>query len=177
MLYPRGPSFFALGTELLAVIRATKCVTIVENQAKLTTVEAAALLGVSRRFLVNLLERNEIPFHRVGTHRRIYASDLLEYKGRRDRNRGKLIRELAAAEGAEGLYDRQATRLDYDLVPLRNVAIVLVHVNVLRLEKSLENFIEVSQFLHNRHPTGGTTCHVVPHSPKLTGWPATLLLG
>lgn len=102
-------SLYQFLVELLTVLRDSKCVTIVESQAKLTTVEAAALLGVSRQFLVNLLENNEIPFHRVGTHRRIYASDLLAYKGQRDRNRSKLIRELAAAEDAEGLYDRQPT--------------------------------------------------------------------
>ena len=102
-------SLYQFLVELLAVLREAKCVTIVENQAKLTTVEAAALLGVSRQFLVNLLEKNEIPFHRVGTHRRIYAADLMAYKGRRDRERSQLIRELAAAEDAEGLYDRQPT--------------------------------------------------------------------
>jgi excisionase family DNA binding protein len=100
-------SLYQFLVELLAVLREARCVTIVENQAKLTTVEAAALLGVSRQFLVNLLENNEIPFHRVGTRRRIYAADLLAYKGQRDRMRSKLIRDLAAAEDAEGLYDRQ----------------------------------------------------------------------
>jgi excisionase family DNA binding protein len=102
-------SLYQFLVELLTVLGEAKCVTIVENQAKLTTVEAAALLGVSRQFLVNLLENNEIPFHRVGTHRRVYAADLMAYKGQRDRKRSQLIRDLAAAEDAEGLYDRQPT--------------------------------------------------------------------
>ena len=43
-----------------------RSVAIVQNDAQLTTVEAARILGVSRQFLVNLLERDEIPFHMVG---------------------------------------------------------------------------------------------------------------
>jgi excisionase family DNA binding protein len=38
-------------------------------------VKAVAMLAVSRQFLVNLLEKGEIPYHMVGTHRRIYALD------------------------------------------------------------------------------------------------------
>ncbi len=33
------------------------------------------MLGVSRQFLIKLLERDEIPHHMVGTHRRIYVRD------------------------------------------------------------------------------------------------------
>ena len=82
--------------------REARGVTIIENQAKLTTMEAAAWLGVSRQFLMNLLENDEIPFHRVGIHRRIDAADLMAYQGRRDRKRSELMRDLAAAENAEG---------------------------------------------------------------------------
>lgn len=72
-----------------------------------TTVEAARLLGVSRQFLVKQLEKNEIPFHLVGTHRRVYARDLLAYKVQRDGKRRQIIDELTRAEAAEGLYDRE----------------------------------------------------------------------
>ena len=101
-------SIYQFLTELLALLGEGKCVHIVQNQAKLTTVEAAALLGMSRQFLVNLLERNEIPHHLVGTHRRIYASDVLAYKAKRDSARKTALRDLVTSEVAEGLYTRRA---------------------------------------------------------------------
>ncbi len=80
-------------------------VAIIQNDAQLTTVEAARMLGVSRQFLVNLLERDEIPYHMVGTHRRIYVRDLLVYKAKRDFKRRQVLDELTRAEAEDGLYD------------------------------------------------------------------------
>lgn len=92
--------------QLIGLLNEEKAVSLVRNQASLTTVEAAAMLGVSRQFLVNILEKGEIPYHLVGTHRRIYARDLLAYKSRRDQDRRKVLRDLAKEEAADGLYDR-----------------------------------------------------------------------
>jgi len=80
-------------------------VAIVHSETQLTTLEAARMLGVSRQFLVQQLERGEIPYHMVGTHRRIYARDLLAHKARRDSKRRRILDELTRAETAEGLYD------------------------------------------------------------------------
>jgi len=91
---------------LLADLRAGSSVTILQAKASLTTVEAAKLLGMSRQFLVGLLEKGEIPYHLVGTHRRVYARDVIAYKARRDVERRKLLDDLVQAETAEGIYDR-----------------------------------------------------------------------
>jgi excisionase family DNA binding protein len=93
---------------LLADLRAGQSVTLLQNQHEFTTIEASRILGMSRQFLVRLLERREIPFHTVGTHRRMYARDVLAYKAKRDLSRRRTLDELAKAEYAEGLYDQSA---------------------------------------------------------------------
>jgi len=91
---------------LLADLRAGHSVTILQNRHELTTIEAGKVLGVSRQYLVQLLEKGEIPFHLVGTHRRIYVRDVLTYKSRRDAGRRKALDDLARAELEEGIYDK-----------------------------------------------------------------------
>jgi excisionase family DNA binding protein len=92
--------------QLLADLTAGSSVTILQNNALLTTMEASKMLGMSRQFFVNLLTKGEIPFIKVGTHRRTYARDLLAYKAKRDAARRKVIDDLARAEYDEGIYER-----------------------------------------------------------------------
>ena len=47
-----------------------------ESDELLTTGEAAVLLGSSRQHIVNLCEAGDLPYVRVGTHRRIRRADL-----------------------------------------------------------------------------------------------------
>ena len=63
----------------------------------LTTSEAADILMVSRPYVVKLLEQGEIVYHKVGTHRRIKASDLYDYKNRNDTKRRKAMDDLVAS--------------------------------------------------------------------------------
>jgi len=98
-------SLYQFLVKLIAELVQGKSVAIIQNDLQLTTVEAARMLGVSRQFLIKLLERREIPHHMVGTHRRIYAQDVIAYKARRDRKRRQILDELARAEAEEGLYD------------------------------------------------------------------------
>lgn len=102
------PNLSSFLYHLLAALTAGKSVTILQSNADLTTVEAARLLSVSRQFLIQLLEQGQIPFHMVGTHRRLYARDVLAYKSRRDSARRVTLDQLAEAELAEGLYDLNA---------------------------------------------------------------------
>ena len=103
---PLPDSVYAFLVELAGTLQQGKSVTILQNQARLTTAEAASMLGISRQFLVNLLEAGEIAHHKVGTHRRIYVQDVMKYKVKRDDRRKKTLRELVAAEVADGIYEK-----------------------------------------------------------------------
>lgn len=64
----------------LAEVAAGRRVHVAAEDEELTTQEAADLLGVSRPYLVGLLEEGKIPFRKVGTHRRVRFEDVLAYR-------------------------------------------------------------------------------------------------
>lgn len=82
-----------------------RAITIVPINKELTTQEAADILNVSRPFLIKLLEDEQIPFIKVGTHRRIRFSDLMSYKKQRDAERTRGLAELTQMSQEFGLYD------------------------------------------------------------------------
>ena len=91
---------------LLADLRAGHSVTILQSKHELTTVEASKILGMSRQYLIQLLEKGEIPFHLVGTHRRMYVRDVIAYKSKRDTARRTSLDALAKHEFDKGDYDK-----------------------------------------------------------------------
>lgn len=90
---------------ILKDLQAGKAISVVPEHQQLTTQRAANILGVSRPFLVKLVENGDVPFHMVGSHRRIYLRDLLDYKRRRDAARHGAINEMARSEMEAGTYD------------------------------------------------------------------------
>lgn len=72
-----------------------RAISVVPTKMRVTTQQAADLLGVSRQHVVNLITEKEIPFEMVGTHRRIRMEDLVEYKRRRESTRDEALRRLS----------------------------------------------------------------------------------
>ena len=61
----------ALLMDIRAAMAAGHGVTLIPENAELTTVQAAEILNVSRSFLIQLLEEDKIAYHKVGKHRLI----------------------------------------------------------------------------------------------------------
>jgi excisionase family DNA binding protein len=76
-------------------------VTFMPIHAELSTQEAATILNVSRPHLISLLEQGDLPYRKVGAHRRVLAEDVFNYKKQIDEERLKTLDELAAQ--AQGL--------------------------------------------------------------------------
>ncbi len=91
--------------EILRNLQAGNAVSLVGENQQLSTQKAADLLGVSRPFLVKLLEEGEIPFHKVGKHRRILLRDLTRYQRRRDAERRAALNQMARRTYEEDYYD------------------------------------------------------------------------
>jgi excisionase family DNA binding protein len=83
-------------------------ITIVPIHKELTTQEAADILNVSRQYLVELLDTQVIPHTKVGTHRRIRFSDLMNYKNDRDAKRQQGISRMTKKNQQIGLYTKAA---------------------------------------------------------------------
>ncbi|MEO8125642.1 MAG: helix-turn-helix domain-containing protein [Bryobacteraceae bacterium] len=83
-----------------------RAVSVSPIMQELTSQQAANMLGVSRPFLVGLLTNEEIPHHKTGTHRRIYLKDLIAYREKRDKNRNRILGEMALRDVEDGTYDK-----------------------------------------------------------------------
>lgn len=96
-------SIFALVVDLLSKLGNGNAVTIVPVEAELTTQRAADYLNVSRPHFIKLLERGDLPFRMVGTHRKVLARDVINYRTKIDMARRETLRALAASDTELGI--------------------------------------------------------------------------
>jgi excisionase family DNA binding protein len=101
LVVPRGA--VELLARILAHMAAGHGVSVVPTHAELTTQQAADLLNVSRPHLIGLLEAGEIDYRKVGKHRRIKVSSLLEYMRADDHRRRTAADELSTLTQEMGL--------------------------------------------------------------------------
>lgn len=87
---------FRLFLEILAQMGQGNAVKVQPIRQELHLYEAADILGVSRSYVVSLLESGEIPYWIEGTVYRMRYHDVIDYKNRNDTERMKVLDELAA---------------------------------------------------------------------------------
>lgn len=82
-------------------------VTVLPDDEMLTTQVAADRLNVSRQYVVRLVDQGALPSTKVGSHRRLRASDVAAYKAERDARRDDALDRLAAlSEEVDGYRDQ-----------------------------------------------------------------------
>ncbi|HRF59563.1 MAG TPA: excisionase family DNA-binding protein [Fimbriimonadaceae bacterium] len=103
----------ALNDLLVTVVGAMKrkeAVFLMHESETFTTQAAANFLGVSRQYLVRLLEAGKIPFHTAGTHRRVLFKDLAQYRAERSKGRKAILDRMTETLVEADLYDRAVPR-------------------------------------------------------------------
>lgn len=91
--------------KILKEISQGRLVSILPSATEMTTQAAADLLGCSIPHLVKLLDSGEIPFVKVGRHRRIKYEDLMGYKQKMEKGQEALLVEMMEGDEDLGLYD------------------------------------------------------------------------
>lgn len=90
-----SPTVTKILAKTLSYIAKGQTVVLTSEPTEFSSQQAADFLKVSRPFLVKLLETGEIPFRKVGKHRRVRFEDLIAYKKRIDDKRLKVLAKLA----------------------------------------------------------------------------------
>lgn len=103
---PIPPEVFDVLTRVVQALAAGSAVTVAPVSMRLTTSQAADILGVSRPTLVRLLDDGAIPFEQPRRHRLLRLDDVLAYKAQQRNDRRAILSELTRQGFADGLYDR-----------------------------------------------------------------------
>jgi excisionase family DNA binding protein len=94
-----------LFAEILKAMSQGNPISIVPIATEMTTQSAAEFLGCSRPHLVKLLENGEIPFTKVGRHRRVKFDDVRKYKEVMKKLQEEAIIRMMKLDEDLGLYD------------------------------------------------------------------------
>lgn len=95
--------------EVLEAMAKGLAISVVPQHTRLTTQEAADLLGISRPTLVKLLGDGELAFEQRGRHRRVLLTDVLDYQRRARVDRKRQLDAMVEEAGKHDLYRDTAT--------------------------------------------------------------------
>lgn len=115
MLIGRDGERVALPEEIFRVLtivvdemKSGHAITITPLSQRISTQEAADLLGLSRPTLVKLLEAGEIAYEQPGRHRRVLLTDIVKYREEKHRAVMDTLDTLTAEASGAGLYANTA---------------------------------------------------------------------
>lgn len=91
-------------TKCLVEKLAISCVMAPEN-AELSSIEATKVLGVSRQYFISLMEKDEIPYRKVGSHRRILFKEVMKYRDQMRHTRTSAMGRMVELSEKLGGYD------------------------------------------------------------------------
>jgi excisionase family DNA binding protein len=100
-------SLYQVLRQVTPLLAQGKGITLIPQEHYLTTQEAANLLNISRPYLYKLLDQEKIPFTKIGSHSRIKAEDILDYRQKRDGDRQIALTELIATSQELGFYQAE----------------------------------------------------------------------
>jgi excisionase family DNA binding protein len=89
---------------LLHELVAGRSFQLVPVDEAMTTQQAADALGMSRQYLVRVLEEGALPYHKNGTHRRLRPADVKAFAARRDQKRRQRLDKLFGGLRKSGKY-------------------------------------------------------------------------
>jgi excisionase family DNA binding protein len=97
-------SAFKAIVQMLTELGKGNSVMLLPEESELSTQQAARFIGVSRPYIIRLLENGKIPFRKVGAHRRIRLYDLRSYLEQYQSEATKALNAMAAENQRLGLY-------------------------------------------------------------------------
>lgn len=97
-------SIFQALRQIVYYMMRGKAIFIVPENKQCSPQEAADILGVSRPFVVKLIEQGKLSGHMVGSHHRIPFGELMRFKRERDEKRERSLDEIARLSQEYGNY-------------------------------------------------------------------------
>jgi excisionase family DNA binding protein len=89
--------------QILSEMAQGNAVALTPIYAELSTQQAADLMNVSRPYLIEMLDKGEIPYRKVGVHRRVLFADVMAYKRTLYNKRLQALNELTSYDQELGL--------------------------------------------------------------------------
>jgi len=92
-------------TRLVDAMAGGQAVSVSPVATRLSTTEAAEVLGVSRPTLIKMLDDGKIPYEQLNVHRSLALADVLAFKERRRVETHQIIDAMVRQSQEDGLYE------------------------------------------------------------------------